>query len=136
MASAKSLISSRVVIGFAEERLSDLAARISAKRAHRCIVLENHTDRFLGLVRLAELAAKTNSASRILADLYSPVQPLRVREDEPAADVARLLEQHGVDEAVIETSDGRFVGLITIDSVFAWLRGENTPRKRDSRAWA
>jgi CheY-like chemotaxis protein/CBS domain-containing protein len=130
MASAHSLISSRVVIGFAEERLSDLAARISAKRAHRCVVLENHTGRFLGLVRLAELAAKTNSANRILGDLISPVQPLRVREDEPADDVARLLEQHEVDEAVIEAADGRFVGLITIDSVCAWLRAEQF-RTRD-----
>ncbi len=129
MASAKSLISSRVVVGFAEERLSDLATRISAKRAHWCVVLENHTNRFLGLVRLAELATKTNLASRILADLISPVQPLRVREDEPAADVARLLEQHEVDEAVIATSDGHFVGLITIDSVFAWLRAEHSAEK-------
>lgn len=132
MATASSLISPRVAVGFAEERLSDLAERIARKRAHHCVVLDRAVPRFLGLLRLSEFAGHTSAAGRILADLVTAVTPLTVRATETAAEVARLLRQHDVDEAVVLDANSHFVGLITHESVLAWIQNGEGSRPAEA----
>lgn len=132
MITAGSLISPRVVVAHEEERLADLTDRIATTRAHRCVVVEQASGRLLGVVRLADFAGKSRAGQRILADLISPIRPLEIREDEPAAAVAELLEQHAVDDAVVISKTGLFVGLITSESVLSWLRRETLGKQSSS----
>lgn len=75
----------------------------------------------MGIIRLADVAAFSNPANRILADLVSEVQPLVVLEDEAASAVAKLFRRLRIHEAVVQTRGGAFVGLITAESVLEWL---------------
>ena len=59
-----------------------------------------------------------------MADLVSSVRPLTVRDDEPAATVAAMLERHQMDEAVVLDSAGTYLGLITGEKVLRWSRDE------------
>lgn len=131
MVPASALISQRIVVGREEDRLADLAGQIDRLRSPCCVVLDESGQRFVGIVRLAEVAKHPNAGHRILADLISPIPPLSVRADEPAADVARLLVQHAVDEAVIEDAARRYVGLVTLQAVLSWLHAE---REREHAA--
>ena len=121
MALAKDLLSKRVAVGYAEEHLKALVPRLAEHRAQLAVVLERGTECFLGLVGLEEVSARQGAGTRILADLISPILPLVFSENETADNIARLLVEHDVSEAVIESVDNRFLGVVTSESVFAWL---------------
>lgn len=131
MSTTAELITSRAARGWAEERLSDVAARMEATGAHHCAVFEEEGGKFLGIVRLRDVASQGNSAHRILADLVSQVQPLVIRADESAQSTADLFEAHGLSEAVIVDHAGKFLGIATAESVLVWtvreLRRLNAP---------
>lgn len=120
MATSAELIATRVAKGWAEERLADVAARMDTAGAHHCAVFEEEGRKFIGVVRLRDVAAHGNPSHRILADLVSPVQPLTIRSDEPAQTVIDLFESHGLSEAVVVDQAGVFVGIATAESVLAW----------------
>lgn len=127
MALAKDLLSKRVAAGYAEEHLKDLVPRIAEHRAQLAVVLERGTECFLGVIGLEEVSARQSAGTRILADLISPVLPLVFSENETADNIARLLIEHDVSEAVIESVDNRFLGVVTSESVFAWLWQQRLP---------
>jgi len=120
MSTSADLIASRVARGRAEERLSDIAARMESAGAHHCAVFEEDGGRFIGIVRLRDVASQGNASHRILADLVSAVQPLVIRADEPARTTVELFESHGLSEAVVVDRSGGFVGIATAESVLAW----------------
>jgi CheY-like chemotaxis protein len=127
MALAKDLLSKRIAVGYGEEHLKDLLPRIAEHRAQLAVVLERGTDCFLGVIGLAEVAARQSSGTRILADLISPVLPLVFSENETADNIARLLLEHDVSEAVVESVNNRCLGVVTSESVFAWLWQHRLP---------
>lgn len=131
MITAKDILCSRVVIGFEEERLSDLVERMKPAGAQRCVVLERPGGRALGVIRLTEVAAQPSSGNRILADLIPPVMPLTVREDERATAVAELLEQQEMCEAVVVSESGDYVGMISAASAFAWMQREQRAAREE-----
>ena len=122
--SAENLISKNVATGLLDERLADIAARITAARSHHCVVLREDGVSFFGLVRFSDIAARANPGLRILGDLIAPVSPLIIRSHENAERVADLFEQHSVGEAVVLGDNDHYVGLITAESVLAWTRNE------------
>lgn len=127
MAFARDLLSKRVAVGYAEEHLKALVPRLAEQRAQIAVVLERGTECFLGLIGLVEAAAHQSAGTRILADLISPILPLVFSENETADNIARLLIEHDVSEAVVESVDNRFLGVVTSESVFAWLWQQRGP---------
>ena len=117
---AVDLISTNVATGLVYEMLSEVAFRISATRSHYCVVLGDDGSSCIGVVRLADIAERTNPGSRILGDLVGQITPMTVRSDEPAEAVAALFVQHGLGEAIVVNSENRYAGLITSESVLAW----------------
>ena len=105
-----------VAVGYAEEHLKALVPRLAEHRAQLAVVLERGTECFLGLVGLEEVSARQGAGTRILADLISPILPLVFSENETADNIARLLVEHDVSEAVIESVDNRFLGVVTSDA--------------------
>lgn len=122
---ARDLLSPRVVVGAEEDHLPDVAARMRAKEAQRCVVLDPTSGRFRGVIRLADVALRSAAGNRILADLVSDVAPLAVGEDEPAQLVCELIERHGLSEIVVIRPDGAYLGLICAEDAFRWLLAEN-----------
>lgn len=131
MTTAAELASQRVAVGGIEQRLADVAPQIRQWDAHHCVVVNGHGD-FVGLVRLADVAGYAQGGNRLLGDLISPVQPLVVRPAERADDLARLFEGHRLFEAVIQSETGKYLGLITAESVLAWTLREL--KRRDETA--
>ena len=125
MALARELVSPRVVVARAEDRLIDVAALMRARDARHCVVLETDDRRFRGVVRLVEAALHSSAGNRILADLVSGVPPLAVREEEDADLVCELLERHALAEIVVIGPAGEYVGLICAEDAFRWLLAEN-----------
>ena len=123
MITAKDLLTARVVEGKAEERLMDIAPQISAKQAQHCVVLSG-AGHFLGMIGLANLAARSNAGHRILADLIGDAPIPLVDESATAREVALLFEQNGAREALVLSSDRIYRGLITTESLFAWMQSE------------
>lgn len=122
---ARDLLSTRVVVGAEEDHLPDVAARMRASQAERCVVLDPVSGRFRGVIRLADVALRSAAGNRILADLVADVAPLAVREDEPAQLVCELIERHGLAEIVVIRADGAYLGLICAEEAFRWLLAEN-----------
>lgn len=125
MTLAGDLLSPRVVVGHEEDHLADVAARMRAKDALRCVVLEPVSKRFRGVIRLAEAALRSSAGSRILADLVSDAPPLAVQAGEPADLVCELMERHALSEVVVIDRDGQYAGLICAEDAFRWLLAEN-----------
>ena len=117
---AVELISTNVATGLVYERLSEVAFRIAATRSHYCVVLGDDGWSCMGVIRLADIAERTNPGNRILGDLIGQITPLTVRSTEPAAGIAALFAQHGLGAAIVVGPENRYVGLITSESVLAW----------------
>ncbi len=120
MTKALELISSLVVVGRANDRLPDVAGHLARIGTHHLVVLHETTGRFIGVVRLADVAWRANASTRILGDLVSSVRPITVRAEESAAGVSELFLQHRLGEAAVVAEDGGYLGLITAESVLAW----------------
>lgn len=120
MPTAHDLIAKKVAEGVETDRLGDLAVKIQTQDVHYCVVVSASDHHFVGLVRLAEVAVRSHAPNRILADLISPVKPLIVRANEPAAQVAQLFSQYQISEAVVLDARGTYLGLITARNVLEW----------------
>ncbi len=127
VSTALDLKTKQVVEAREEERLFELADRIQSTGAHHCVVLDLDGSKFVGIVRLGELALRSSASNRILADLVSPVLPLTIAPTEPADEVVALFLNHRLKEGVIVGKDGEYIGLITALSVLEWC---NEERKR------
>lgn len=121
---AKDIMCQRIVVGFPEERLGEIARKMALVSAQHCVVLDVSQRSVLGLIRLTDVAARTFAGNRILAELVSSVLPLTVSDTEPASEVAELFIEQGIYEAVVMSAAGTFVGLISAESAFAWLYQE------------
>ena len=121
MANAAYLLSDRVATGFPDERLADVALRISRANAHHLVVIHESNKAFLGLIKLADIAAHRDPGNRILGDLISRTPPVVVGVKESAQVIAEMFEQHRLGEAIV-TDHGAYVGIITAESVLQWNR--------------
>jgi CBS domain-containing protein len=117
---ARKLISSQVVVGRANDRLPDVAGQLARLGTHHLVVVHETTGKFIGIIRLADVAWRANASTRILGDLVSAVRPVLVQPNESAAAVSETFLQHRLGEAVVLAEDGCFLGLITAESVLAW----------------
>lgn len=124
MKTAGDFLSARVVTVSPEQRLIDVADAIAKKDALYCAVV-NKSGKFIGLVRLKEIVAR--SADRIFSDLVPFVAPLDINEKMEAGLVAKLLEAQGRDELVVLSSGRRYLGLVTRESLFEWWSRETNP---------
>jgi signal transduction histidine kinase len=115
----------------ADERLRDVAGRMGAASADHCVVIDQKRRTVLGLVRLREVALRTNAGNRILADLVSPIIPVTVAPEEPVESVLELVERKGIAEALVIDPDGGYVGLITAESALTWLHGQHRADRRE-----
>ena len=122
----RNLLSRRVITVFAEDRARDVSADIASHRANHCVVLEQPGGQFLGVVRLEELATKPES--RIFADLLSPFPELRLSRKATSGELLARLEQEQLQEAVVLSSTGSFIGLVTADSLKEWRTHSEVPR--------
>ena len=120
MSSPIQLCSQQVVTGFPEQRLTYLADRIRARRAHYCAVLQPRTFMLEGLIRFSDVAASPATATRILADLMDPTPLHRMSSDASLENIVDLLVKNDPAEVAVEEPSGAFVGLITPES---FIRG-------------
>ncbi|HEY9153783.1 MAG TPA: ATP-binding protein [Opitutaceae bacterium] len=120
------LLSKRVLTVSAEDRATDVSADIIARRASHCVVLDEPGGEFLGVVRLEELATKPES--RIFADLISTFPELRLNRKATSGELLARLEQERLEEAVVLSPSGSFIGLVTHDSLDAWHAQHDLPR--------
>jgi len=129
MQTAKQLLSPRIVTGFPEQRLSDLADDIERVGAQSCAVLDPASLGVIGLVRFGDVAAHTSLASRILADLMRQPPVHQLRENDPAEAAAGVFETFGPQEIAVLSPAGEYVGLITPESFSSWLLENERMRK-------
>ncbi len=115
---ARDLVSNRVVLVEAEQRLSDVVGRVGAVDATHCAVVDRETGRLIGIVRLKDVAAA--SSDRIFADLVSYPVPLDIQESLEALLVEKILEARGAQELVVCSAEMKYVGLITRESFLEW----------------
>jgi CBS domain-containing protein len=118
------LISPRVVVGRASDKLPDVAGHLVRVGTHHLVVLGDRNGELVGIVRLADIAWRANASSRILADLVSSAQPVTVPPGESAATVCALFVQHHLGEVAVVGEDGRYLGLITNESALEWSCAE------------
>ncbi len=130
MTTAVQLISKRVVTGQSEDRLADVAKRMRECSAEVCVVL-SEARRFLGLVRLADVAMRTSAGRRILADLIAETPPLQVDEATPASSIPDLFSQRSVYDVVVVSGESEYVGVITAESLFDWMRIEQAKAQKE-----
>lgn len=121
---ALQLICPRVVVGRANDKLPDVAAALAKVNTHHLVVLTETTDELLGVIRLADVAWRANASARILGDLISAIRPVVILPNESATAVSVLFVQHRLGEAAVVDTDGRYLGLITGESMLAWNYGE------------
>lgn len=131
MQTARQLLSLRVVTGFPEQRLSDIADDIDRVGAQSCVVLDPASLGAIGLVRFGDVAAHASLASRILADLARPPPVHQLREGDPAEAAAGVFETFGPQEIAVLSSTGEYVGLITPESFSSWLLENERARKTE-----
>jgi Mg/Co/Ni transporter MgtE len=118
---ARDLLSTRVVTVAPGQRLADVSGAIIKYDALYCAVVSK-SGTFRGLVSLKELVTK--SPERIFSDLVPSIFPLDINESLEASLVVKLLRSQGSDELVVLTSEKRYVGLVTRESVFDWWARE------------
>lgn len=130
MTTAKQLASSRVVVGFPEQRLSSLAEKIDLCAAQYCVVIASDSSVMLGLVRFGDVAARSLTSTRILSDIMRPPPAHILKESDPADAIEGVFETFGSQEVTVVSLDGAYVGLITPESVAGWLLENERVRKR------
>lgn len=131
MQTAKQLLSPRVVTGFPEQRLADIAEDIDRVGAQCCVILDPASLGAIGLVRFGDVAAHAALASRILADLMRPPPVHQLREGDPAEAAAGVFETFGPQEIAVLSPSSEYVGLITPESFSSWLLENERTRKAE-----
>jgi CBS domain-containing protein len=90
-----------------DERVGDVAARVSAARWDACVVV-NEESVVLGLLRAKELQG---SPGERIEEAMRP-GPSTFRSFVPIEEMAEFMGEHGLPNSPITTSDGRLVGLL------------------------
>ncbi|HKB91445.1 MAG TPA: HAMP domain-containing sensor histidine kinase [Opitutaceae bacterium] len=101
-----------------EKRLADVSQEISQCKITHCVIVEKPSGRFDGLVRLTDIAS--SSSERIFADLVSSRELIEVAEDADFAEVASFFPSADREEIGVISFAGRFLGLITTESLLQW----------------
>lgn len=120
MDSALQLISSRVVVGYPEQRLSDLERNISSCAAQYCAVLDGRDGELMGLIRFSAVAAHPSLSQRILSDLMAEPPRQVLPESAPVESVDRIMAEQGLQEITVTSASGAYRGLITPERFTAW----------------
>lgn len=113
----RKLLSRRVIEVGAEDRMADVSLRIAETQASHCVVRERPRGDFVGVVRIRE--AVTKPSERIFADLISPLPRFQMGKTE-ATGLAELIVGGQVEDAVLLSGAGKFVGVVTRESVRDW----------------
>jgi Mg/Co/Ni transporter MgtE len=124
------MLSSRVAIGFPEQRLAYLAEKIAASDAEYCVVLKPGSMRYMGVFRIAEVAALPGSQNRILMDLLDEDRFVDVPPETPLRVIERLLAKVGSSAVSLVDHEDAFVGLVTTESFTQWRLHEERKRTR------
>lgn len=127
---AKDLLSTRVVVVHAEQRLADAAPALRDARAQYCAVVHQATGALEGLVHLGDIACFSNAGSRIFADLAGDTPWRRVPEDTPADDILDLLSANHEAVFAVLSAGEKYAGLITMESAWGWLVRSQAMRQR------
>lgn len=120
----REVLTQRLVKVSAEDRLTDVSRLITENRASHCVVLDQPRGDFLGVVRVRD--AVTMPVDRIFADLISPLPVYRVKKDQPPTELAELADQEQWEDAVVLSPSGKFIGLVTRESLCDWRLKERT----------
>ncbi|CAM2963333.1 sensor histidine kinase [Rariglobus hedericola] len=127
---AKNLLSTRVVVVHPEQRLADVADSLRLNRAHYCVITDERTGVFEGLIPLAGTHGLTNAGHRIFSDLIIDTPLKRIAGDAPSeAIIADLGSDHNR-VLIVEQSDGRYLGIVTMESVWDWLAQSQATQQR------
>ena len=118
---AQDLLSTRVVVVHPEQRLSDASEALRLARAHHCAIINEETGACEGLVPLSLALAYSSPGHRIFADLADGTPWRRIAEDTPAETILASLGSEPGDALIVEKSDGRYAGIVTMESAWGWL---------------
>ncbi len=121
------ILTKRVIQVFAEDRWSDVRGRVRAANPTHCVVREKKDREFVGVVRVKEMVAKPSE--RIFADLISPLAKIRIENERGSKEVMSRFRRREIEDAILLDRAGRFLGLITRESLNAW-RLRDASRKR------
>jgi signal transduction histidine kinase len=130
MQTAEDFLSARVVTVYPEQRLGEVADLIAAQCADFCAVLNPTNAALLGYVRLCEVAARPNGATRIFLDLMQPPPPSAVESNTAALQIAQLFRSENP-RVIVVTNSGRFAGFITHESFARWFLDQERERKEE-----
>ena len=118
---AQDLLSTRVVVVHPEQRLSDAAAALRLTHAQYCAVINEESGACEGLVPLALALSYSSPAHRIFADLADETPWPRISEDTAAESTLSALGSDPGNALIVQKSDGRYAGIVTMESAWGWL---------------
>ena len=113
-------LSDRLLQVDADSRLSDVWREIERQSATHVEVRDG--DRHCGVIRLQDLLVL--SRRRIFADLIPAQTPLQIPPDMPAEEINRLFVERNLDGAAVVNAAGRFLGIVTQQSLVNALLDE------------
>jgi PAS domain S-box-containing protein len=113
-------LSDRLLQVEADARLSDVWDEIERRSATHVAVRDG--SRHCGVIRLQDLLVL--SRGRIFADLISAQTPLQIPPNLPVDDINRLFVERNLDGAAVIDAAGRFVGIVTQQSLLNALLAE------------
>ncbi len=118
----KRLTSRRVITVEPSQRLSEVAAILSAKRIKGAPVVED--DKLVGMITQSDIiraVAENNLDARVSDYMSSPV--VTIREDEDLLKAVELMNNKMVGRLVVVDSNGRLVGIITRTDILKYIAG-------------
>ncbi len=118
---AKDLLSTRVAIVRPEQRLSDMEAALRQAHAQYCAIVNEGTQAFEGVVRLGDASVFGNPNAPLFSDLAGGTDWRRTDEDTSAEEILATLTVDKNAILVVLAPDGRYVGIITMESAWGWL---------------
>lgn len=127
---AQDLLSTRVVVVHPEQRLSDAAEALRLARAHHCAIVNEETGACENLVPLSVALAYSSPGHRIFADLADGTPWRRIADDTPAEVILASLGSEPGDALIVEKKDGRYAGIVTMESAWGWLVQSQAAQQR------
>jgi len=126
------LFTQNVITVSSEQRLSDVSGEIRARSPSHCVVVEEPRGDFVGIVRLKD--ALSQPTNRIFADLVSRVPAITLEGKNTSVEVAAAVGRRNYEEVVILSNTGKFLGVVTRNSLTAWMSAERSRLEEDLAA--
>jgi putative hemolysin len=111
---------------------SEIVQVVSASPFSRLPVVDRPTDRFIGVLHTRDIVtAYVSGAEPSLTTLLRPL--VRVALDTPADQLLAFLREKRTHQAFVIRTDGRIVGLVTLEDVVAELLGDMADEFKGAR---